>query len=231
MAQYAHAIKRVTISGQSFGGAEIWSTGFYVGAVGEDVSNPTQQFADAIRTAWTTFFQATPVQMGTNWTTKEIKVAQVGTDGKTSLDNVIYAPYGTPIAGTYGSNVYPPQISVAATLEHVGARGLAAKGRMYLPGIARSVGNNGQMDSTSCLAIANALKTFLDAVNAAAPNGERVILASQGRRTKGADGKYTPVPGTAVNALVDRVKVGSVFDTQRRRRNNLVELYQSAALA
>ncbi len=231
MAQYAHAIKRCTISGQSFGGAEIWSTSFYIGSVEADVSNPTQQFADAIRTAWTAFFQNVGVQMGTNWTTKEIKLAQVGTDGKTSLSNVIYAPYGTPIAGTYGSNVYPPQVSVAATLEHTGARGLAAKGRMYLPGIARSVTATGMMDTTSCTAIATALKTFLDAVNTAAPTGERVILASQGRRTKGADGKYTPVPGTAVNAVVDRVKVGSVFDTQRRRRNNLVELYQSATLA
>jgi len=30
---------------------------------------------------------------------------------------------------------------------------------------------------------------------------------------------------------VTGVKVGTVYDTQRRRRNNLVEIYSSAALA
>lgn len=227
---YAHSVHRVTISGTAFDGAEIWSTGFFLGNVSSGVSNPTQQLADAIRTAWTSFFQDPQVQFGTNWKTDQVKVAQVMEDGKTSLSNVVYAPYGTAIAGTYGSNVFPPQLSLVATLENAGARGLAAKGRMYLPGIAHAIGTNGKIGDTQVLNVANKFKTFLDAVNVAASGDSGVVLASQGRRTRNADGSYSPVPGTAVNARVNRVRVGSVYDTQRRRRNALVETYQTATL-
>lgn len=230
-AQFAHSVKRVTMSGTSFNGAEIWSTGFYIGSVGSDVSNPTQTFADAVRTAWTTFFQNATTGIGNSWKTDQIKVAQISAAGVTSLTNVVYAPYGTAIAGANSTITYPPQIALVASLENAGARGLAAKGRMYLPGVSLSLQTNGTLTSANALAIANNLKTFLDAVNAAAPTGEDVILASQGNRVKDEDGKYVPVPGTAVNAVVNRVRVGSVYDTQRRRRNAMVETYQSATLA
>lgn len=228
---YAHAVKRVTISGTCYGGAEIWSTGFYVGAVGADVSNPTQQFADAIRTAWTAFWGGATSYVSSNFKVDNVKVAQVGADGKTSLSNVVYAPYGTALQGTAASPILPPQIALVASLENAGARGLAAKGRMYLPGIAAALGTTGQISTTNATTIAGNMKTFFDAVNAAAPTGEKVILASQGRRVKGPDGSYSPVPGTAVNAVVNRVRVGTVYDTQRRRRNAMVEQYQSATLA
>lgn len=227
---YAHAIHRVTISGTSFGGAEIWSTGFYIGHDDNDVGTPTQLLADQIRTAWTTFFTSPAVEFNSKWKTTQIKVARILATGKTDLDNVVYAPYGTAIAGSFGSNTYPPQVSLAATLEVIGARGIAAKGRMYLPGIAKAIGENGQISSSEVLSVANGFKTFLDAVNVAASGDGGVILASQGRRTKNAQGDYEPVPGTAVNAVVNRVRVGSVYDTQRRRRNDLVEQYQTATL-
>ncbi len=229
--QFAHEIKRVTASGTCFLGAEIWSTSFYVGSVGADCSNPTQAFADAVRTAWTTFFQSVLTDVNNGWKTDQIKVAQIKTDGETRLDNVVYAPYGTPIAGSNSGVIHPPQITLVATMEVAGARGLAAKGRMYLPGIAKNIGTNGQLSTGDVLDLATSFKTFLDAVNAAAPVGESVILASQGNRVKDVNGKYVPVPGTAVNAEVDRVRVGSVYDTQRRRRNALPELYQTATLA
>lgn len=228
---YAHSVKRVTISGTSFGGAEIWSTGFYMGSVGSDVSNPTQTLADAIRTAWTTFFTSTAASIHSNFKTDTVKVAQVLATGKTSLDNVVYAPYGTAAAGISNGSCFPPQVSLAVTLANSGARGLAAKGRMYLPGVALAIGTDARINGTQVQSLANAFKTFLDSVNAAASIGERVILASQGHKTKGADGKYTPVPGTAVNAVVNTVRVGNVYDTQRRRRDGLTETYLTAALA
>jgi hypothetical protein len=227
---YAHSVKRVTISGTSFGGAEIWSTGFYMGSVGSDVSNPTQAQADAIRTAWTAFFTSTNASIHSNFKTDTVKVAQVLATGKTSLDNVVYAPYGTAIAGNSNGSCFPPQVSLAVTLANSGARGLAAKGRMYLPGVALAIGTNARIADLSVTNMATEFKKFLDAVNAAASIGERVILASQGHRVKGSNGKYTPVPGTEVNAVVNTVRVGNVYDTQRRRRDGLVETYQTAAL-
>jgi hypothetical protein len=229
-AQYAHSIKRVTISGTSFTGAEIWSTGFYVGAVSADVSNPTQTFADAVRTAWTTFFTSSAAGINPQWKTDNVKVAQISAAGVTSLSNVVYAPYGTAIAGGGPSASFPPQIAMVASLENSGARGLAAKGRMCLPGVAHVVASNGQVNTSTITPMVTALQTFINAVNTAAPTGEKVILASQGNRVKGEDGKYTPVPGTATNAFVNRIRIGSVYDTQRRRRNAMVETYQSATI-
>jgi hypothetical protein len=138
-----------------------------------------------------------------------VKVAQISATGVTSESNVIYAPYGTAISGGGPSASYPPQIAMVASLENAGARGLAAKGRMYLPGVASTIGSDGKLASVSVTPMVTALKTFLDAVNAAAPTGEDVILAS----------------------VVNRVRIGSVYDTQRRRRNAMVETYQSATLA
>jgi len=227
---YAHSIKRVTFSGTCYNGAEIWSTGLYIGAVEADVSNPTQAFADSIRTAWTAFFQSASVSVSSIFKTDNVKVAQINADGSTNLSNVVYAPYGTAIAGAGSSLGQPPQIALVASLENSGARGLAAKGRMYLPGINHAVGSNGQLTPGQVLPIATALQTLIQSINAAAPSGEKVILASQGRRVKGADGQYTPVPGTAVSSVVNRVRVGSVYDTQRRRRNAMVETYQSASI-
>jgi len=227
---YAHSIKRVTFSGTCFNGAEIWSTGLYIGAVEADVSNPTQAFVDSVRTAWTTFFQNASVSVSSAFKTDNVKMAQINADGSTNLSNVVYAPYGTAIAGLGAATANPPQVALVASLENSGARGLAAKGRMYLPGINLPLGSNGQLSTGQVTPIATAMKTLIEAINAAAPTGEKVILASQGRRVKQADGSYLPVPGTAVSSVVNRVRVGSVYDTQRRRRNAMVETYQSAAI-
>lgn len=229
--QFAYKVMRATIHGTCYSGAEIWSTSFYVGSVGADAAAPTQAFADAIRTAWTTLYTSTAMKISSQYQTSEVKLALLDTAGKTDLATVTYAPYGTPANGWYSGGSYPPQVALAVTLEHTGARGLAAKGRMYFPGPGYQLTNTGTLSGTDIAGGATAVKTFLDAVNAAAPSGNKVILASQGRRVKGSDGKYEPVPGTAVNALVDRVKIGSVLDTQRRRRNGLVEVYQTATLA
>lgn len=219
---FAHSVQRVTISGTSFGGAEQWSTGFFVGAPGADASTPTQAFADAVRTAYQTFHTATTSQISNSWQARTIKVAHLGTDGKTLLDNTIFSEYGTPISGASSGAKFPPQVSVVATLMSDLSRGLGAKGRMYLPGIVAPVQSDGHFLTTDAAAMATNLKAFFDAVNTAAPVGSDVILASAGRGEAG-DGK--------LNRIVTRVRIGNVYDTQRRRRNDLVETYSTSTLA
>lgn len=230
MAQYAFPIHRVTISGTSYNAAEIWSTSFYVGHHNQAMGTALQGVADAIRTAWTTFFTSTDVAFSNKWQTNQIKIARILADGKTDTNNVIYAPYGTAISGNSSFNRYPPQIALAATLEVAGKRGLASKGRMYLPGIAQAIEDDGRLSAANSLKVVNGFKAFMDQVNVAVSGDGAVILASQGKRVKNAQGEYEPVPGTAVNDYVTRVRVGSVYDTQRRRRNDLVETYQTATL-
>jgi len=220
---YAYKVNRVTISGTCAGGAEEWSTGFYMGYAAGDSSNPTQTLADSIKTAWQTFFTATASKVQSNYTTRSIKISQLNTDGSTLLDNTIFSDYATPIVGTGASTFFPPQVSLVCTLQSALSRGLAAKGRMYLPGVGAPLASTGKISATADVtAIATNLKTFFDAVNTAGGVAGKIILASKGR---------PGVAGSASNQLMTKLRVGDVYDTQRRRRNGLVETYQSATLA
>lgn len=220
---FQHRVNRVTLYGSSFGGQEIWTTGFYLGNEGSDVGNPSEATAAAIKTAWAAFCGATDVVMGYLWKTEGVKIAPLRMDGTTDVDFVVNSPYTTAVAGNSGQIGYPPQISLTATLLAGNGRGLAGKGRMYLPGISAGLDATGHLGGTQNQNIANRLKTFFDAVEASIDVPGQLINASHGR---------APFTGsTATNRAVTHVRVGNVYDTQRRRRNSLVESYATAELA
>jgi hypothetical protein len=107
------------------------------------------------------------------------------------------------------------------------ARGVASKGRMYLPGIVAPVQPTGTFLTASQTTIATAFKAFLNNVNSL-PENNVVVLASHGSINK--DG--TPRAGGSApqNLAVQGVKIGNVYDTQRRRRNGIPEVYVSQQL-
>jgi hypothetical protein len=222
---YANAHVKVTIFGQAFGGAEEWSTGFRMG--GEDSGGGNfgigAGWLDALLPLWQTFFTAVATNISDDFNTVGIKAAIILPDGKTDLANVATAAYGTPIVGGKATNAFPPQVALVAQLAASSPQGLGAKGRMYLPGVCAVLGANGTLDAGTTLGIANGLRTFLDGAETATNSPGYVINASKGR---------PGVPFTApVNRRVTKVRVGSVYDTQRRRRNALTEVYSEAALA
>ncbi len=219
---YAFPVVRVTISGTAATGAEEWSTGFFVGAESAGASNPTQQFADAIKSAWQTFFTSATTGVSNTVTSNQVKLSQLGTDGKTIPEDTIFSTWATPINGTLTTTLFPPQITLAATLASSLPRGLGAKGRMYLPGICHPLISGGIISTTNQTNIGTNLATFFNAVNTAAPVGSRVILASEGHKKTNTG---------ALNKNVTSVKVGNVYDTQRRRRNGIRETYTTANLA
>ena len=221
---YANAHVKVTLFGNSCGGAEEWSTGFRMGS--EDPGSGNfgigAGFVDALLPLWQTFFTGATTQIHSSFTTVAIKAALINADGSTDLDEVVTVPYGSPIAGGKGTNPFPPQVSLVAQLAAASPVGLGAKGRMYLPGVCAPI-TNGVVGGTDLTNIANALRTFLDAAETATNSPGYVINASKGR---------PGVPFTApVNRRVQTVRVGNVYDTQRRRRNQLTEVYTAAALA
>lgn len=222
---YAHKVARVTLSGTMFGGTEIWSTGFFIGARDADLpSAPTQLSADAIRDAWSTFFISDAAKISKEYVFTTAKVASIGSDGHTVESEVFYSHPATTISGysTHSSNL-PPQCALVSTLTTVRPRGLASKGRMYLPGVIGPVTATGKLTSSDVSGIANGMKTFYDAVNASFDVPGQIILAAKGT------GAF---PGlTAQNEWVTGFKIGDVVDTQRRRRNNLVETYTLKVLA
>lgn len=219
---FAHKVNRVTISGSMFTNEEQWSTGFYLGNVSADAEPPTEALAASIAAAWETFFKSANAKISQQWASTEVKIATMGTDGKTIPDSPVYHTYPAPFSGANASTVFPPQIALVATLVGPSARGLASKGRMYLPGVNAGLDSNGRISSTDRLAIATAFRTFIRAVVDSPETNNVPILASKGRLVAGGTGP--------ISKEIISVRVGNVYDTQRRRRNGLAEAYSTVTV-
>lgn len=226
----AYRTTRVSILGTFGGGVEEWSTGFWFGNANGDADLPDQALADGIRDAWRTFFTANNSWISPNFGTTTVKLASHGTDGRSDANDTIYSEFNPVANGTIGST-FPPQVSLAVTMTGPQARGLASKGRMYLPGVGAGIGGNGKVNGGALETIAQGLQTFFNAVNAL-PANNVILLASHGQLTKNLDGEWIPKVGGygPVSKPVQGLKLGDVYDTQRRRRNGLTETYVQKAL-
>lgn len=226
MPPLAHRTSRVTISGTYAGGAEEWSTGFWFGAANEDAALPTQELADGIAAAWKTFFISPSSYISSRWTTTTVKIASVGTDGKSDANDTVYSNNQLPATGVAATH-YPPQITLAATMVGPANRGLASNGRMYIPGVSAAVDGTGHIAGIDSQNIATNFGNFIKAVNAL-PENNVVVLASHGSLDEEGQPK---IGGKApITKAVTVVKVGNVYDTQRRRRNGLNEQYFAAGI-
>lgn len=221
---YAHRVQRVTISGTMFGGNEEWSTGFFLGQEGSDAADASDLTATAILNAWRTFFEAAGSNISAAYLTTQVKVAAIDATGHTELDQVYYAYPATELNGSVGAITLPPQCALVVTLLSDRPRGKASKGRMYLPGIAAMPNSGtGKLSAADTGTIADGMQTFFDTLAGSFDVPDQLILAAKGTG---------PVPGlTAQNDFVETIRVGDVIDTQRRRRNGLVETYVSRVLA
>lgn len=230
-ADYAQPFGRVTISGTMFNGAESWSTGFQIGFADNPISD-LDNVAGQIGIAWQTFFTTASVGISNVYKTVQVKVAEIGVTGVTNEENIDYYTYPTPISGGAAGQALPPQITLAATMTTERQRGLASKGRMYLPGINTAIdGTTGKLSSTTTNNINTGFKTFLDAINADTGIPGLVIVASKGHKLGTLDPNGQPNYADGINSVVTGCRVGDVYDTQRRRRNDFVETYNAKVLA
>jgi len=216
---YAFKVARVTFSGSVFANTEQWSTSMYLGFEDGDVGPITPGVAEAIYAPWIGFYTTGGVNISGSCYHRQVKVALLNTDGSTDVDNIDYFLSPTPVAGGGNTTMHPAQISLAATLIGSHPRGLASKGRMFLPGINSSVDTTtGKITPTTQGNIADALQIFFDAIPGLSGIPGKPILASD---------PATAADPTRVgrNGLIEEIRVGSVFDTQRRRRNGLQEGY------
>lgn len=222
---YAFDVWRVSIIGKAYSGLEDWTTGFYIGHEDADSGVPVQQDADAIKARWQTFFTAsTGGVFPNNLTTTAIKITHIdAATGHAIPVNTVYSYYSTPIAGNgSGAISLPAQCTLAVTMTSSIARGLGAKGRMFLPQVGGQVASSdGKISTTIQTNTKTGMQTFFNGINTDLGIRGDVILASRGRTTGVTAG---------VNKQVTGVKVGDIIDTQRRRRNNLVEVYASATV-
>jgi hypothetical protein len=231
-ADYSFPFARVTISGDCFGGTERWSTGFQMGYGESGVESIDDLSAERVAVHWRAFFTNSLYHIPGGYRTLETKVAVINTNGTTNQDEISYHTLSPVAVGGSPDNPMPPQITVAATLKTEIQRGIGTRGRMFLPGYAHSVEvATGKIPSARTQELANGIKTFIDACNADVLLPGKVIVASKGHKTQQLDANGQPVYVGGVNVNVTSVRVGNVYDTQRRRRNELVENYTTATLA
>jgi len=173
-------------------------------------------FKDALATYW----NAVKSLMGPNTKLVWMKANAVGTDGKYLESTTNLYTWGAPIAGTL-ANDSATQLAVAVSTTTAAARGRAHKGRWFLPiGPLNLDGVAGTFAAATSTTIANASAAFCTSLN-----GTASVLGVQQLRCA-----VMSNIGAGTHQDITGVKVGRVIDTQRRRRNKLVELGQTAAV-
>lgn len=146
----------------------------------------------------------------------EWRAYNIKSDGLTEGNprQVLIAPGSEP-QGSAGVR-FPPQVSLCVTTEGA-SRGPARFGRFYLPGPAAAVNADWRMTEADCEAYLALAVDFLKAVSnsidvTGSPRSVEMINVSG--------------IGTGSKQIVDTVRVGRVYDTQRRRRGQLEEAYE-----
>jgi hypothetical protein len=223
MARFRHYVCRCTAFGTSYSTQEEWSTGFYMGLADADTPDPTQASADAFLTHWQTFFTHANVDISSGFKTVGVRVQKLNKDdGKVLPAYNFYAYPTVPFAGA-DTGIPAPQISLVASLQARPDAGLASKGRMFLPGVVKNVQADGHITTANATDVLTPLAAMFNAINDDANIPGRLINASRGRGLQ----LFGDAP---VNRYVQDVLIGNVYDTQRRRRNQLQETYVSSEI-
>jgi len=233
--EMAYSAVHWTISGTCFGGAEIWSTGFWTGNDASDLPGDQvdQAVVDQVAARWSTFFTSSNGNISSIYKTDAVKAAYFHTPldgGIQQFGTPTYHTFGTPISGGgIISGALPPQIAMCVSLNSGYRTGTAARGRMFLPGVNASLdGSTGRIVSTYRNQVATAMQTFINGVNTDTVPGDAGKMILVGRA---ANGILSLPPHEAKNAYVTGLKIGDVYDTQRRRRNGFRENYYALAVA
>jgi len=197
------ALFRHVASG-TYPGGEVWSFTLHT------QGSPTIAAAEAawlaaVTAGWTGHWDG-QVSTAVSWTgTTTASLDTVTLKQITRMADVVAKP-GLNVAETL-----PAQCtSAVSTLSALATR--SGRGRFYLPALAISTMATGKLSSTNVTTMVAGAKAMFDSLLGA---GLQPVLVN----TK-----------TKVVTTVTSFKVGNVVDTQRRRRNKLVETYTQSAL-
>lgn len=123
----------------------------------------------------------------------------------------------TPFPAGTGSCAFPAQVSMAVTFKTNRGRGLASRGRVFVPSPNKGLmPGSGRMSQGNIALVAAAWKTFITNVN----NWPGYDVASSPQCAV-----VSNRSATGAFSKIHAVTVGDVLDTQRRRREQLVEAY------
>lgn len=223
----AQKVVHVTLHGHMLNGGEEWQTGFYVGYADQDAQTPTQAYADLVRDQWAAWMATTGSFISYNYTFTAVKAVLLEKNGKYGSNTPVESFPTSAVAGGYTGGEMPPQVALVATLIGGSGKGLGGKGRMYLPGICAPIDPTGHILNTTCQGIATSLAGIFNQLDSSMDAPGHVINVSRGHKT---DLLGVVSYDNARNVKVNGVRVGNVYDTQRRRRNALAETYYAATV-
>lgn len=199
--------------------SETWQTGHQISDT-NFVDLPSQSQANAIADAWRFCFAASTMNLADFAFLTSVEVVAIGPDGKwlKNPDGSYKKRVGVVPAPAVGSaNVqldYPVSTVVSLMTARAGAHG---RGRMYWPVPGEPPDDTGHVSDASATARATRVAQAFQEINTALATGTY-------------QGKAVVASSAGFLSDINNVRVGNVHDTQRRRRAQLVEKYQIAAV-
>lgn len=214
MAYLQNFLRLVAIG--SLPGGEQWTWSLsYIGNFGP-VEAPTEVPAGVL-SAIETFHGDLDVGLGTGVTLTAVKLNEIGTNGRyANASETVEHVYDTPVQAANTVQL-PPQAATAVSLLTNKKRGLAHRGRFYLPRLGYSTGNDGRMDVGRQTELATATVTMLQGIGTALGPAHVLGVVSDRR--------------TGAQTAVTEIAVGRVIDTIRSRRKKLQEDYYTLPLS
>lgn len=212
---YPNRFLRLQVAGSGWPG-EIWSWSLnLIAGFGQDAAQPADGVPAGVVSAVTAFHQEAGL-INNRATLETIKLNLIGTDGRYVNQSTTYVSEVLPPVTGAGTLDFPPQVALTITLRTSAKRGRAHAGRFFLPYPALPLDDTtGMLGEEYALIAADAAARLINALNASA--GARVGVVSE--------------LGTGEARTVTSVEVGRAYDTIRRRRNQLEELYKPASVA
>lgn len=198
----------------TFGGslytAEAWSCSLRSTA---DFANSVQVNQTALDAVWpvvSAWVSGASSPLGNAAKLSWLKYNRVGTDGK-YMSDVTFRKDFSPVVNGGQASVHAPQISLVATLETGAVRGLASRGRMFLPSPVFPMDATGRISAANAASAATAVAALITNLNNLPDYGVTKIYSEGGK------------VGAPTSRTVTGVTVGRVLDTMRSRRTSLLE--------
>lgn len=227
MATYREGFIKLTFGGQLAAGQDEWNCGINLTAQndalipigGVDLERAfdlyVEEMQDDIVTIFSAYVKDVAMSIPVGATLDYVKLALIGTDGKYVKEAAVFEVIG--VTGGV-SNAYIPQVSLVMTLQSEKFRDPGKYNRFYLPTVVPTSNGAYRPSNTQRMAQRTAdLLSVLTREMSPFNNAVRVVPAAVSSSDK-IDEPYREIK---------YVKVGNVFDTQRRRRNKIGETYST----
>jgi hypothetical protein len=192
---------------------EVWTFGLRVIRSGGGHLNDPDAYIGDCYAALSAWFSNVNNQISAKARLRTLKVNNINPDGTYVDPTTHFHDYGAGVVGGAAA-LHPSDMSLVYSWgTSAQSRGPGARGRVYPP--------NPTIAMATAFSISSANQTV--AVNAA-----KALLTVFARDSDGDGHLINPVIASRINGkinVIDQVKVGLVYDVQRRRRNRIAESY------